>query len=92
MDLKQHVDGAKNSAFASLTSLSGKLQQRRQKLQQMKDDAMNLDKETPKQAADEEEKKVVKRSPEDSIISRNEALEHSESFGQYFMDGYVDEI
>ena len=46
-DYQSKIDSAKNSARSSLGSMSSTLEKRRQKLQQMKQDAMNIDKETP---------------------------------------------
>ena len=48
MDPKQYV----NSATSSIGGLSTKLEERREKLRQMKEDAFNLDKEKKAAAAD----------------------------------------
>lgn len=47
-DPKAYAAGVANSAKLSLGGLSSKLEKRREKLRQMKDDAMNIDKEASK--------------------------------------------
>ena len=56
VDPKTYVSSAKNSAKTSLGSLSSKLEARREKLQKMKEDALNIDKEKQKDEPETKQK------------------------------------